>query len=151
LKDTVKVIRFYPERCEGDHACERACSKVHFKVEEGGEKSAIRISKGKDGKWECTVCNHCGLCMDLCPVLALKRNAAGAVLLDKKTCVGCQACVAFCPTAVMRKAKGTITPFKCISCGMCVKACPKKALELVEMKISDLQQEVYAKHGKVCP
>lgn len=149
---TVKVLVFHPEQCEGDGACERACSKVqYFKSDEGGEKSALRIARDEDGKFECTVCNHCGLCIDLCPVLALKRLKSGVVALNKGLCVGCQSCVAFCPTGVMRKAKGYIVPFKCISCGKCVEACPKKALELVDMKIDDIEREVYARHGRVCP
>ena len=59
--------------------------------------------------------------------------------------------MAFCPTNVMRKAPSHIVPFKCISCGKCVEACPKKALELVEMNIEELEREVYARHGRVCP
>jgi ferredoxin len=51
----------------------------------------------------------------------------------------------------MRKARAHIVPFKCISCGKCVEACPKKALELVEMNVDDLEREVYARHGRVCP
>jgi anaerobic carbon-monoxide dehydrogenase iron sulfur subunit len=123
----------------------------YFKSDEGGDKSALRITEGKDGKYECTVCNHCGLCVDLCPVLALRRLKSGTVALNKGLCVGCQACVAFCPTGVMRKAPGHIVPFKCISCGKCVEACPKKALELVEVNIEDVEREVYARHGRVCP
>jgi len=146
----VKVIVFHPEKCKGDLECEKACSKVHFKTEDGGEKSAIRIIKGAEGKYQATVCNHCGLCMDLCPVQALKRLPNGTVTLNKGTCVGCQACVAFCPSEVMRKALGTIVPFKCISCGMCVKACPEGALELKEFDLSEIEREVYARHGKVC-
>jgi carbon-monoxide dehydrogenase iron sulfur subunit len=147
---TVKIIKFHPDRCEGDGACERACSKVHFKTQDGGEKSAIRITKGKDGKYECSVCNQCGLCIDMCPVLALKRLANGVVTLNKGICVGCQSCVAFCPRGVMRKASGVIVPFKCISCGACVKACPKKALELVEVRIEEISEQVYARHGRGC-
>ncbi len=146
----VKVIVFHPEKCKGHLECEKACSNVHFKTKDGGERSAIRIIKDKAGKYEATVCNHCGLCMDMCPVQALKRLTSGTVTLNKNTCVGCQACVAFCPTGVMRKAPRVIVPFKCISCGMCVKACPEGALELKEFEFSEIELEVYAKHGKVC-
>jgi carbon-monoxide dehydrogenase iron sulfur subunit len=149
---TVKILVFHPELCEGDLACERACSKVqYFKSDEGGEKAALRITKTKEGKYECTVCNQCGLCVDLCPVQALRRVKSGAVTLNKALCVGCQACVAFCPTQVMRKARGHIVPFKCISCGKCVEACPNHALELVDVNLEDIEREVYAKHGRICP
>jgi Fe-S-cluster-containing hydrogenase component 2 len=146
----VKAIVFHPEKCKGCMDCEKACSNVHFKTKTGGEQSAIRIAKGEDGGYVATVCNHCGLCIDMCPVLALKRLSSGTVSLNKNACVGCQACVAFCPTGVMRKAGKVIVPFKCISCGACVKACPEKALELKEFELTEIEREVYARHGKVC-
>ncbi|MGV8056997.1 MAG: 4Fe-4S binding protein [Smithellaceae bacterium] len=146
----VKIIVFHPDRCKGDLECEKSCSNVHFKTRDGGKRSAIRIVKNKAGKFEATVCNHCGLCIDMCPVKALKRLASGIVTLNKNKCVGCKVCVAFCPKRVMRKATGVIVPFKCISCGMCVKACPEKALELKAIELSDLDLDVYAKHGKLC-
>ena len=146
--DKVKIIKFDPERCKGCLECEKACSQVHFKDDRGGEHSAIRIIKD-ESVYEMTDCNHCGLCIDMCPVQALRRLPNGIVILNKKTCVGCQACVAFCPMGVMRKAPGEIVPFKCISCGACVKACLEDALSMVEMNISEVEQEVYALQG-VC-
>ena len=145
---TVKIIQFDPVKCTGNYACERACSQVHFKDDTGREHSAIHIMK-ENGGFVMTNCNHCGLCMDLCPVQALKRMPNGNVILNTRTCVGCQACVAFCPRSVMRKAEARIEPFKCISCGACVKACPEGALELVEFNVIDIEEEVYAQQG-VC-
>jgi anaerobic carbon-monoxide dehydrogenase iron sulfur subunit len=152
---TVKVLVFHPELCDPDGACDRACehacSRVqYFRSDEGGDKAALRISKA-NGKLECTVCNHCGLCVDMCPALALKRLPTGVVTLNKGKCVACQACVAFCPASVMRKAVGQIVPFKCFSCGKCVESCANKALELVEISIENVEREVYARHGRVCP
>ncbi|MDD5724179.1 MAG: 4Fe-4S binding protein [Syntrophales bacterium] len=146
----VKVIVFHPDRCKGDLECEKACSNVHFKTKDGGEKSAIRIVRDKAGTFRAMVCNQCGLCIDMCPPQALRRLASGIVTLDKNACVGCKVCVAFCPMGGMHKAAGIIVPFKCISCGMCVKACPEKALELKEFELSDLECEVHARHRKVC-
>lgn len=146
-----KVLKFHSDKCDGRMGCERACSKVHFKTDGGGERSAIRITKGANGSFDATFCNQCGLCIDLCPVQALKRGPTGIITLNKSLCVGCQACVAFCPTGVMRKAGGQIVPFKCISCGQCVKACPTGALEIVDVDIKDVEREVYARHGRVCP
>ena len=146
---TAKIIVFHPEKCKGCMECEKACSNVHHKNDKGGEWSAIRIIKTESG-FEMTNCNMCGLCIDMCPVLALRRLKVGTVVLDKKKCVGCQACVGFCPRNVMRKAPGVITPFKCIACGACVKACPEGALELKEVDLDKIQEEVYAKHGRVC-
>jgi anaerobic carbon-monoxide dehydrogenase iron sulfur subunit len=153
---TVKLVVFHPELCKGGstcpHLCERACSKVqYFRSEEGGHKAALRITTDKDGNPACTVCNQCGLCLDICPVLALRRLPTGVITINKSACVGCQACVAFCPSGVMRKAAGYIVPFKCFSCGKCVEACPNKALEVVEVNIETVEREVYARHGRVCP
>jgi Fe-S-cluster-containing hydrogenase component 2 len=143
---TVKILKFHPERCDGGLGCEKACSQVHFKSDEGGEKSAIRILK-VDNTYKMHVCDHRGLCIDICPVGAITRKKNGIVFLDKNTCIGCQACVAFCPINAMRKSKTRIEPFKCISCGACVRACPNDALELVEVKIDDVKQYLYHKLG----
>lgn len=119
---------------------------VHFKTKDGAEKSAIRIFKTKTG-YVMHVCDQRGLCLDMCPVSALTRRKNGVVWLDKDVCIGCQACVGFCPIGAMRKADIRMEPFKCISCGACVRACPEKALELVEVKIANIKEVVYHKQG----
>jgi len=144
--NTVKILRFHPEKCIGCRSCEKACSKVHFKTEDGGENSAIHIIK-KNTMFEMNACDQRGLCLDMCPVGALARNKKGVVILDFKRCIGCQACVAFCPINAMRKSSKRIEPFKCISCGACVRACPEGALELVETPIKDIKKVVYHKQG----
>jgi len=143
---TVKILKFHPEKCEGDKACERACSKIHFKSDEGGDKSAIRIIKDEN-PYKMHVCDQRGLCLDMCPVGALTRKKNGIVILDKETCIGCQACVGFCPIGAMRKSEARIEPFKCISCGACVRACPNGALELVDVEIDEIKEVVYHKQG----
>ena len=144
--ETVKIIKYYPERCDECRDCERACSGVQFRTKGGGDRSAIRIIR-ENGNLKMTNCNHCGLCIDVCPVQALKRNPKGTVILNKNTCIGCQSCVAFCPRSVMRRVSDVIIPFKCISGGECVKACPENALELVEVAIVDIAEEVYSQWG----
>lgn len=144
--EKVKILKFYPEKCNGCLECEKACSMIHFKTKEGKDKSAIRIIK-KDNGYRMDVCDQRGLCIDMCPVGALTRRKNGIVWLDKDTCIGCQACVAFCPIATMRKSDARIEPFKCISCGSCVHACPEKALELVDKNIDEIKEVVYHKLG----
>ncbi|HID25213.1 MAG TPA: hypothetical protein EYP23_01935, partial [Thermoplasmata archaeon] len=62
---TVKILKFHPGRCTGCKECEKACSQIHFKTKEGGDRSAIHITK--DGNmYNMNVCDHCGLCMDVC-------------------------------------------------------------------------------------
>jgi len=143
---TVKILKFYSEKCKGCLECEKACSQVHFKTKDGGEKSAIRIIK-TDKEYTMHVCDQRGLCLDMCPVGALTRKKNGVVWLEKEVCIGCQACVGFCPIGAMKKSDVRIEPFKCISCGSCVRACPEKALELVEVPIADITQVVYYKLG----
>jgi len=143
---TVKILKFYPEKCNGCFECESACSMIHFKTKNGGEQSAIRIFK-KGSSYQIHVCDQRGLCLDMCPVGALARKKNGIVWLDKNTCIGCQACAGFCPIGAMRKSDVRIEPFKCISCGACVRACPEGALELVERKIDDIKEVVYHKQG----
>ena len=143
---TTKFIKFYEEKCNGCLECMKACSMIHFKTKDGGEKSAIKIFK-INGKYKMNVCNQRGLCIDMCPVGALARKKNGIVWLDKNTCIGCQACVGFCPIDAMRKSKIRIEPFKCISCGACIRACPEKALEFVEEEIDEIKQIVYHKLG----
>ena len=118
----------------------------HFKTKDGGDKSAIKIIKKKSG-YQMHVCDQRGLCIDMCPVGALTRRKNGVVWLDKDICVGCQACVGFCPIEGMKKSDERIEPFKCISCGACVRACSEEALELVEVKIDDVKEIVYYKQG----
>jgi Fe-S-cluster-containing hydrogenase component 2 len=143
---TVKILKFHAEKCNGCLECEKACSQVHFKTKDGGEKSAIRIIK-KDKGYSMHVCDQRGLCLDMCPVGALTRKKNGIVWLDVNTCIGCQACVGFCPINAMKKSHVRIEPFKCISCGSCVRVCSEKALELIEVQIEDITQVVYHKLG----
>lgn len=145
---TVKIVTFHKEKCKGCLECEKACSMVHFKTNEGKEKSAIRIYK-TENVYQMHVCDQRGLCLDMCPVNAITRRKNGVVWLEKTICIGCQACVGFCPIGAMRKSEAWIEPFKCISCGACVRACPEHALELTERSIAEIREVVYHeyKHG----
>ena len=142
----VKILKFYPERCNGCLKCEKACSQIHFKTKGGKDKSAIRIIK-KNNSYQMHVCDQRGLCLDICSVGALTRQKNGIVWLDKDTCIGSQACVGFCPINAMRKSDVRIEPFKCISCGSCIQACPEEALDFDEKDLSNIKEVVYYKQG----
>ena len=145
--NTVKIINFYPEKCTGCMKCEEACSLALFKNREGREASAIHIIK-KGDSFTSNVCNQCGLCIDVCSVGAIKRLKNNIVWIDPKICIGCQACVAFCPIDAMRQNTTLrLEPFKCISCGQCIKACPEDALDFKELPVDEVKKIVYYKQG----
>ncbi|KAB3526758.1 4Fe-4S binding protein [Alkaliphilus serpentinus] len=121
----MKVLMKNDEVCIGCGLCEEVCSKAYFK-ENHSSKSAIQVAKGETN--EINVCNQCGVCIDICPVLAITRDKNGVVRINKKECVGCFMCVGFCPQLSMRQHDDYIEPFKCIACGLCGKDCPTNAI-----------------------
>lgn len=108
--------------------CERVCAKAFFKTEDV-HKSAIHIT---DDKQIIKVCNQCGVCIDICPSMAISRDRNGIVRIDKNQCVGCFMCVGFCPEEAMMYHDDYIEPFKCLACGLCSKKCPTGAIFIEE-------------------
>jgi len=102
-----------------------ACYKVKDK-----EKSAIRVTENDDGSFSIAVCDQCGVCKEMCQIMALRTANSGVVQLDKKICVGCLVCVAECLRSYMCYNDELPTPFKCIACGLCAKQCKAGALEI---------------------
>ena len=109
--------------------CVRACSMAFYK-EFDPDKSCIQIVQGKDGNPKTNTCIQCGKCARTCKQGAIKQNAKGVYMIDKKLCNGCGECVAVCPMKVMVKAENSPVTTKCIACGICAKACPMDILEV---------------------
>lgn len=125
-----KRLKPYPEICTGCGTCMTTCSTTFFK-QDSAERSSIRIT-GKDPDWHITVCDQtCRLCEAECPVRAISVSAQGVVMINRKKCVGCLACVAACPIGAMMHLPGDANPFKCVACGACARKCPVKAIEIV--------------------
>lgn len=117
-------------KCIGCGTCEEVCSNAWYKVKDR-EKSAIRIMGNEQGGYTIAVCDQCGVCKDMCSIMALKTAENGVVRLNKKTCVGCLICVGECLRNYMRYHDDLPTPFKCVACGLCVKQCPSGALAII--------------------
>jgi heterodisulfide reductase subunit A len=46
------------------------------------------------------LCDACGLCMPLCPPLAIAMRREG-LLIDVAACTGCRKCIAPCPVGAL--------------------------------------------------
>ncbi len=130
----MEILGVKPELCTGCHICEEVCSKTYFK-EVDISKSAIWIGPkpSADEPHRIVVCDQRGVCVDVCPTMALRRTKKGFVRLDKKLCVGCLACVGFCPIHAMRTHPDHTEPFKCVACGKCADECPTGALFMMDV------------------
>ena len=130
----MKVIQVHPDRCVGCRLCEMVCSLTHER-ECSTTKSRIRILRDEEcGNNLVSLCMQCGdaYCMEVCAYGALSRdNKTGAVVVDHRSCNGCEACVLACPleSISLDKEKGIV--LKCDLCGgdpECVKVCSREAL-----------------------
>ena len=46
------------------------------------------------------VCDACGLCMPLCPPMAIAMRRDG-LIVDEAVCTGCRKCIAPCPVGAL--------------------------------------------------
>ena len=134
---TAKILKMDDSRCVGCMNCTSVCSKLYFK-EDNPAKSCIVVQDAGPGAFHLVACDQeCMACVRECPTRAMSRAKSGALVIDRKKCVGCLACVAVCPIGAMRWFPGHPVPFKCISCGACARECPKNALEIVTKEVSE--------------
>lgn len=117
-------------KCMACLECVRACSNAYYK-EFDPAKSCIQVVE-KKGTVRPLACPQCGKCAEACPSGAIKQNAKGVYMVNKKLCTGCGKCVEACPFGLMVKAEEKENASKCIACGLCAKACPMDVLEVVE-------------------
>jgi Fe-S-cluster-containing hydrogenase component 2 len=133
----IKYLAAKDEKCVGCLTCTAVCSKLYFK-EDNPAKSSIQVYEVSNGAYHLVVCDQeCAACVRECPTKAIARAKSGAIVIDRKKCVGCLACVAICPIGAMRWYPGYSVPFKCIACGACARACPKAALEIVTKEVAE--------------
>lgn len=128
----MKIVAAKPELCNGCYVCEDTCAQARFKANDRS-KSSIRISENPEGGFLINVCDQCGECIDICPAQAIYRTKNGTVMVRKKDCVGCYACIGFCPTGAMHMHGDLLEPFKCTVCGKCTEECPTGAIYIAEV------------------
>jgi carbon-monoxide dehydrogenase iron sulfur subunit len=132
----IKYLKMHDDKCVGCMTCTSACSRLYYK-EDNPAKSRIQVNGIGKGSFHLVACDQeCRRCVAECPTQAITVARSGVVLIDKRLCVGCLACVAVCPIDAMRFYPGDSAPFKCIACGACARSCPKQALELAEKNAS---------------
>lgn len=128
-------------RCDGCGACVEACREANG-IGGGGSRIVVyhRGDAGDRGYLP-VMCSQCERppCVDVCPTKASLRDATGRVVIERKLCIGCYACLMACPynaryfnkeiramdgcdfCAHYRKRTGSRVP-------ACVAKCPRAAL-----------------------
>src|SRR6188474_803649 len=93
-------------RCTGCEACVWACKEVNGLPRTDGAKqlaaTSLTVIERRQGIPIRRQCLHClePACVSVCPVGALKKTAAGAVIYEGDRCVGCRYCMLACPFGV---------------------------------------------------
>lgn len=137
----MKVIAFYPEKCDLCRKCEIACNEKikNFCPDEFPSAPHVRIFVSPIGPMA-RICHHCEEppCVDACIGESLYIGTEGNVCQDVDRCVGCFMCNMVCPYAAIIPTVSMKKALKCtVSCGeeglpACITACDRGALVLEE-------------------
>lgn len=143
----MRALLFDVTRCLGCEACTAACCEANGLPEPRAEDlcdrqfTVLRKAAGQGGDLNCRrMCMHClePACVSACPVGSLRKTAAGPVVYDADTCMGCRYCMQACPFQVPRYEWTSPAPRvrKCSFCSdrlaegkpnACAEACPAGA------------------------
>ena len=145
----MKLIEISHSTCVGCRLCAMICSLIH-EDECSITKSRIGIVRDEEfGENLVSLCMQCAdtYCVESCPYDALSRDPkTGAVLVDAKSCNGCEACIVACPVSVISLDKEKNIVFKCDLCGgdpECVKFCSRNALVLKDTDITSAERKSF--------
>ena len=129
--------------CIGCHACTTACksensvplgvTRTYVKYVETGLFPQVRRN------FQVTRCNQCedAPCVAACPTSAMHQRSDGIVDFDKRSCIGCKACMAACPYDAIFINPEDHSAEKCNFCAhrldiglepACVTVCPTQAI-----------------------
>lgn len=137
-------------RCTGCNECALACHRANhlqpdvprrWDLDDGlSARNWTSVVRGPAHSFVRKQCRHClePACASACPVGALQKTAAGAVIYDSARCMGCRYCMMACPYGIPRYDWDQSVPYvrKCILCydriragrlPACTEACPAKA------------------------
>lgn len=135
-------------KCTGCRSCELACSLVQERscTPSLARLRVVRVER--QGINIPTTCAQCArpVCMAVCPVGAIKQNAAnGAYVIDKKRCIGCKACAMSCPFGMAGFDFEKGIAYKCQLCGdpVCARFCPTGALRYTTLEQSATAKRRY--------
>lgn len=143
------AVHFNANRCAECFACEVACKSAHSLRPHAQEapgtigprfRQVMQVSDGEGAiQYVSIACMHCGEpdCMAVCPAKAISREGTfGAVLVDRKRCIGCRYCSWACEfgapqfdlDGLMRKCDMCIDRLKVGEQPACVENCCGGAL-----------------------
>ena len=143
-ENLAKVLMINPEKCIGCRSCEIICSFNKTK-EFNPKHSAVTVISFDEAQISVPVmCMQCeeANCVRVCPTgAAAKDPVTGAVVIDKKKCIGCKLCMSVCPLGNMSYNSVEKKMIKCDLCGgdpKCAQICPAGAIEYKEATEANL-------------
>lgn len=138
-----KLIAITIDKCTGCRSCELACSYSKTGLF-NPSRSRVRVIKMEEAGLDLPIlCQQCEdpICMDVCPVDAIKRKKDGIVDIDHSLCRGCRACLMVCPYGAISIDDGQMV--KCDLCDgnpQCVQWCVTGALQYTKASLLSMSR-----------
>ena len=88
------------DQCTGCHSCSLACARlIHKKLSWSCAGIRIESTGGLSTGFRANRCLACdpAPCAEVCPTTAYSQRKGGGVIVRKKLCIRCGACISACP------------------------------------------------------